>query len=77
MVAAEPFLFMQEGAGAHQMRRDDGCDFIPREECPGNSPDLNPTENPFASSSKCSCATRDIALLIERSSNEVAVIYQM
>jgi hypothetical protein len=50
-MAGEPFLFMQDGAGAHkanntqQFLRDDGCDFIPRDEWPGNSPDLNPIEN--------------------------------
>jgi transposase len=47
----EPFVFMRDGAGAHKannpqkMLRDDGCEFTPREEWPGNSPDLNPIEN--------------------------------
>jgi hypothetical protein len=46
----EPFVFMQDGAGAHKLItlnkcRDDDYNFIAREEWPGNSPDLNPLAN--------------------------------
>ena len=47
----EPFLFMQDGAPAHKAKltqqwlRDRNIPFIPQEEWPGNSPDLNPIEN--------------------------------
>ena len=47
----EPFLFMKDGAPAHktnltqQFSRDSNIPFIPREEWPGNSPDLNPIDN--------------------------------
>ena len=51
LMGDEPFLFMQDGAPAHkanltqQWLRDRDIPFIPREEWPGNSPDLNPIEN--------------------------------
>ena len=51
LMGDKPFLFMQDSAPAHnsnltqQWLRDHDILFIPREEWPGNSPDLNPIEN--------------------------------
>ena len=51
LMGDEPFIFMQDGAPAHksnltqQWFLNRNIPFIPREEWPGNSPDLNPIEN--------------------------------
>lgn len=50
LVGDEPFIFQQDGAGAHRAKKtqrylvEQGVTFIPYTEWPGNSPDLNPIE---------------------------------